>query len=401
MRSSHHCLELELLLPVADVVVGEVRGLRRRPARRRSRAAGRRWSPTAARRASRSGLRFRRSRLGEASVRCRPAVARATSPVGSVPPRQRVDRRNTPRILSTHRGNPPSGVRTCCRTMRLHIETKEMGHDDGVPEGDTIFRAATQLRAALVGKEVAALEIRRDPRGRRAPEAGTTITAVDATGKHLLIHFSDGQVLHTHMQMTGAWHVYRPAERWRRPGHSARVVAARRRRHERGVLRGADRRAPPRPMTFGNGRRSASRMLDRLGPDLCVPGVDLDAVTARLARLDPSHRARRRAARPTGRGGDRQRLQVGGVLGGARLALHADRGPRRAGPAAHLRDRARSAHEQPHHRPAHDVSQRPRRVPPGPSPLPALRHDDQDEARRDEPLDLLVPTCQPEAAPST
>ena len=155
-----------------------------------------------------------------------------------------------------------------------------------MPEGDTIFRAATHLRAALVGKEVAALEIRRDPRGRRAPEPGTTITAVEATGKHLLIHFSDGQVLHTHMQMTGAWHVYAPGQRWRRPGHSARVVV----RVDDGtsavcfaapvveLRRAGDVRERP---------TRASRMLDRLGPDLCAPGVDLDDVTARLARLDP------------------------------------------------------------------------------------------------------------------
>ena len=31
----------------------------------------------------------------------------------------------------------------------------------------------------------------------------------------------------------------------------------------------------------------ASRMLERLGPDLCESGVDLDAVVARLASLDP------------------------------------------------------------------------------------------------------------------
>src|SRR6185503_15343369 len=94
-----------------------------------------------------------------------------------------------------------------------------------VPEGDTIFRAAAQLRGALAGKTLVELEVRRDPRGRRGPEPGTTITAVEATGKHLLVHFDDGHVLHTHMQMTGGWHVYPDAStRWRRPAHTARVV---------------------------------------------------------------------------------------------------------------------------------------------------------------------------------
>jgi endonuclease-8 len=156
-----------------------------------------------------------------------------------------------------------------------------------VPEGDTIFRAAAQLRAALVGKELVELELRRDPRGRRAPEAGTTITAVDAAGKHLLMHFSDGQVLHTHMQMTGAWHVYQPGQRWRRPGHTARVIVR--------VTDGTSAvcfSAPIVELRRANDPReratSASRMLDRIGPDLCGPGVDLDAVVARMASLDPN-----------------------------------------------------------------------------------------------------------------
>ena len=86
-----------------------------------------------------------------------------------------------------------------------------------MPEGDTIFRAAARLRAALVGKQLSSFELRRDPRGQRAPEPGIAITAVDAEGKHLLMRFADGCVLHTHMQMTGAWHVYGPGERWREP----------------------------------------------------------------------------------------------------------------------------------------------------------------------------------------
>jgi endonuclease-8 len=155
-----------------------------------------------------------------------------------------------------------------------------------MPEGDTIFRTATRLRAALVGKQLVELEVRRDPRGRRGPEPGTEITAVDAEGKHLLVHFADGHVLHTHMQMTGTWQVYAAKERWRRPGHTARVVL----RIDDGTsavcfaapiveLR-HERDARVRPSR-------ASRMLDRLGPDLCAGEIDLEAVLTRLATLDP------------------------------------------------------------------------------------------------------------------
>src|SRR4051812_8239548 len=53
---------------------------------------------------------------------------------------------------------------------------------------------------------------------------GTMVTKVEARGKHLLIRFSGGDVLHTHMQMTGSWHVYPAGERWRRPARQARLV---------------------------------------------------------------------------------------------------------------------------------------------------------------------------------
>src|SRR4051812_26745175 len=93
-----------------------------------------------------------------------------------------------------------------------------------MPEGDTIHKSAARLRAALVGHQVARFELRRDPRGVRAPVAGVAIVGVEAQGKHLLIEFDDGATLHTHMQMTGRWDVYAPRQRWRRPAHRARVV---------------------------------------------------------------------------------------------------------------------------------------------------------------------------------
>jgi endonuclease-8 len=154
-----------------------------------------------------------------------------------------------------------------------------------VPEGDTIFRAAAQLRAALVGKELAELEVRRDPRGRRGPEPGTTITAVEANGKHLLVRFDDGHVLHTHMQMTGGWQVYPSAStRWRRPGHTARVVLR--------VADGTTAVCFAEPIVelrreHDDRATRATRMLDNLGPDLCAADCDLDAALARLAAVPP------------------------------------------------------------------------------------------------------------------
>ena len=53
---------------------------------------------------------------------------------------------------------------------------------------------------------------------------GDEVDAVEARGKHLLIRFAGGLTLHTHMRMTGSWHVYRMGETWRKPKHLARVV---------------------------------------------------------------------------------------------------------------------------------------------------------------------------------
>jgi endonuclease VIII len=150
-----------------------------------------------------------------------------------------------------------------------------------MPEGDTIHRWAEQLRSALAGRELTRIQIRRDPRGLRPPEPGTRITSVEAQGKHLLVQFDDGATLHTHMMVQGAWHVYRPRARWRRPAHRARVV-----------LEAADGTtavcfdAPIVELRRGRSTRPrptrAAASLEQLGPDLCDPGVDLDLALARL-----------------------------------------------------------------------------------------------------------------------
>jgi endonuclease-8 len=155
-----------------------------------------------------------------------------------------------------------------------------------VPEGDTIHKAARRLRDALAGHEVTRFELRRDPRGLRPPAAGAHVTSVDARGKHLLLEFDDGATLHTHMQLTGAWHVYEPGERWRRPAHRARVVLE----VDDGTtavcfdapvieLRRDDR---PTPST------RAQRSLERIGPDLSVPAPNLELVLEHLAAVDPA-----------------------------------------------------------------------------------------------------------------
>ena len=90
-----------------------------------------------------------------------------------------------------------------------------------MPEGDTLFVTARVLNRALAGKRVAAFKTSRDL---GADPTGATIVGAEARGKHLLITFDDGRVLHTHLRMTGSWHLYRPGEAWRRPFSQARVA---------------------------------------------------------------------------------------------------------------------------------------------------------------------------------
>ena len=98
-----------------------------------------------------------------------------------------------------------------------------------VPEGDTIYRAAAAMHRALAGRVVTRFEsvypaVTRIAEDR--PVVGRTIESVSARGKHLLITFSGGLVLRTHMRMNGSWHLYKAGVRWQRPARDMRVLVA-------------------------------------------------------------------------------------------------------------------------------------------------------------------------------
>lgn len=176
-----------------------------------------------------------------------------------------------------------------------------------MPEGDTIFRAARSLDRVLTGRRLVRFELRPGPpggpgRGRpiagraasptpappagRPPEPGELVTAVRAQGKHLLISFEGGVTLHTHLQMHGSWHVYRPGEPWKKAASAARVV-----------LEVADAGRPgtavavavcfAAPVVELVAEPAAHPRLAALGPDLCRADADLAEAAARLGRLPP------------------------------------------------------------------------------------------------------------------
>lgn len=144
-----------------------------------------------------------------------------------------------------------------------------------MPEGDSIYRTATALRAALLGKPLLSFEAPRHVGLLPSPNA--VVERVDSHGKHLEIGFDDAVILHTHMRMTGSWHLYRTGEQWRKATSQARVM-----------LRVAGWQAIcfNAPVVEIYRAREATRHpgLGSLGPDLCRAGVDIVECVTRIER---------------------------------------------------------------------------------------------------------------------
>ena len=96
-----------------------------------------------------------------------------------------------------------------------------------MPEGDTIFRTARNIGRALMGKPVIGFRTTFPLLMRfndDTPLVGQTVDQVEARGKWLLIHFSGGGILTSHLLMNGRWHIYRQGERWQAPRFHMRIV---------------------------------------------------------------------------------------------------------------------------------------------------------------------------------
>ena len=96
-----------------------------------------------------------------------------------------------------------------------------------MPEGDTVFRTARNLGRALAGKAITGFRSTYPLLTRfndDTPLAGQTVDRVEARGKWLLIYFSGGGILTSHLLMNGRWHIYRQGERWQLPRFHMRIV---------------------------------------------------------------------------------------------------------------------------------------------------------------------------------
>lgn len=142
-----------------------------------------------------------------------------------------------------------------------------------MPEGDTIHRAAAVMRAALGEGPLTRFEA--PALGASHPRIGEAIERIDARGKHLLIGFGGGLTLHTHLGMEGSWRVVAPDASVR--GTPVAVVGTSR-------ATAVCRRASVVELLDAAGLRRHPQ-LATLGPDLCLPSVDLDEVLRRVELL--------------------------------------------------------------------------------------------------------------------
>lgn len=156
-----------------------------------------------------------------------------------------------------------------------------------MPEGDTIFRAARTLHRALAGRTVTRFESVYPALTRvdvDAPLAGRTVEGVTSRGKHLLMQFSGDLLLHTHMRMSGSWHIYKPGERWRAPQAHMRIIVG----TSAYVAVAFD---VPVAEFLTRDALARHEGLQALGPDLADPAFDRDEVRRRMAEhgAEPLH----------------------------------------------------------------------------------------------------------------
>jgi endonuclease VIII len=148
-----------------------------------------------------------------------------------------------------------------------------------VAEGDTILRAARRIEAAIGGEQVeVATPNRRGAAAGIQRLDGKTLERASARGKHLLLELGDIS-LHSHLGMSGSWHVYPRGATWRKPARAAWVV-----------LKGKDSEAVQfggptlRLLRTNTLRRDPT--LSRLGPDILAAAFDREAI-ARSLRAHP------------------------------------------------------------------------------------------------------------------
>jgi endonuclease-8 len=143
-----------------------------------------------------------------------------------------------------------------------------------MPEGDSIYQLASRLEGALIG------EVLVDVYGshRAVAEYGKRLIgrrpdSIYNRGKHLLMDFSGGWSMRSHMKMTGSWEVYSHSQPWRKEAGAARVVLNTE-NHIAVCFAAPDVEIKPSPLIH--------QALEYLGPDLTSDSFDETDAIRRL-----------------------------------------------------------------------------------------------------------------------
>lgn len=146
-----------------------------------------------------------------------------------------------------------------------------------MPEGDTVYLAASRLRGALAGRTLTRTDFR-VPRYATTNLSGRIVGEVVSRGKHLLIRVSPDVTIHTHLRMDGTWRTFRTGERWYGgPSWQVRIVLANDEYNAVGYRI---------PVIDVVPRSAEDDLVGHLGPDLLGPDWDPDEAVRRLA-ADP------------------------------------------------------------------------------------------------------------------
>ena len=143
-------------------------------------------------------------------------------------------------------------------------------------EGDSVLRIARRIDEVLAGERVSVRAPgQRRPAGLAVAEIdGRVLERVESRGKHLLLHFEDRRVLHSHLGMRGSWQVLREGERWRRPTHQPSNSTTSIGGSTMRIVREAQLLHDPK--------------LARLGPDILSEDFDPAIAVARIRQTNPS-----------------------------------------------------------------------------------------------------------------
>ncbi|MET0161639.1 MAG: DNA-formamidopyrimidine glycosylase family protein [Microbacteriaceae bacterium] len=141
-----------------------------------------------------------------------------------------------------------------------------------MPEGDTVWRTAHHLHQALAGAELTVTDFR-VPKFATVSLVGETVEEVVARGKHIVLRTA-AHVVHSHLKMEGAWHLYRPGTKWIRPDYQARAVLETSGWQAVGFDLGIVQVLP---------RDREHEAVGHLGPDLLGPDWDAEEAVRRLA----------------------------------------------------------------------------------------------------------------------